>query len=85
MVVWVRRGIASIKDAIFGCCSVAESCPTLCEPMDCSTPGLPVLYYLPEFALTHVHRVSDAIQPSHPLWSPSPPALDLSQHQGLFP
>ena len=67
------------------CCSVAQSCLTLCDPMDCSTPGLPVLYYLPEFALTHVHRVSDAIQPSHPLWSPSPPALDLSQHQGLFP
>ena len=55
-------------------------CPTLCDPMDCSTPGLPVL----EFTQTHVHWVSDAIQPSHPLWSPSPPNFNLSQHQGLF-
>ena len=52
--------------------------------MDCSTPGFPVLHYLPEFAQTHVHWVGDAIQPSHPLSSPSPPALSLSQHQGLF-
>ena len=58
--------------------SVAQSCPTLCDPIDCSTPGFPVLHYLPEFAQTHAHRVSDAIQPSHPLWSPSPPALNLS-------
>ena len=56
----------------------------LCDPMDCSTPGLPVLHYLLELAQIHVHRVSDAIQPSHPLSSPSPPALNLSQHQGLF-
>ena len=64
--------------------SVAQSCPTLCDPMNCSTPGLPVHHQLPEFTLTYVHWVSDAIQPSHPLSSPSPPALNLSQHQGLF-
>ena len=56
----------------------------LCDPMDCSTPGLPVHHQLLELAQTHVHRVGDAIQPSHPLSSPSPPALNLSQHQGLF-
>ena len=61
-----------------------QSCPTLCDPMDCSTPGLPVHHQLPEFTQAHVHRVGDAIQPSHPLSSPSPPALNLSQHQGLF-
>ena len=64
--------------------SVAQSCLTLCDPMDCSTPGLPVYHQHPEFTQTHVHWVSDAIQPSHPLSSPSPPALNLSQHQGLF-
>ena len=64
--------------------SVAQLCPTLCDPMDCSTPGLPVHHQLPEFTQTHVHRVSDAMQPSHPLLSPSPPAFNLSQHQGLF-
>ena len=64
--------------------SVAQSCPTLCDPMDCSTPGLPVHRQLLEFTQTHVHRVSDASQPSHPLSSPSPPAFNLSQHQGLF-
>ena len=63
--------------------SVTQSCPTLCNPMDC-TPGLPVHHQLPEFTQTHVHWVSDAIQPSHPLSSPSPPAFSLSQHQGLF-
>ena len=60
-----------------------QSCPTLCDPMDCSMPGVPVPHYLPELAQTHVHRVSDAIQPSHPL-SPPSPAFHLSQHQGLF-
>ena len=55
--------------------SVAQSCPTLCDPMNRSTPGLPVHHRLPEFTQTHVHRVSDAIQPSHPLSSPSPPTL----------
>ena len=60
------------------------SCPTLCDPMDCSMPGLPVHHQLPEFTPTHVHWVADAIQPAHPLSSPSPPAFHLSQHQGLF-
>ena len=64
--------------------SVAQSCLTLWDPMNCSTPGLPVHHQLPEFTQTHVHRVSDAIQPSHPLSSPSPPAPDPSQHQSLF-
>ena len=64
--------------------SVAQSCPTLCDPMNHSMPGLPVHHQLPEFTETHVHRVSDAIQSSHPLSSPSPPAFNLSQHQGLF-
>ena len=64
--------------------SVAQLCPTLCNPMDCSTPGLPVHHQLPEFTSTHVHWVGDAIQPSHPLSSPSHPTLSLSQHQGLF-
>ena len=64
--------------------SVHQSCPTLCDPMNCSTPGLPVHHHLPEFTQTHVHWVSDAIQPSHPLSSPSPPAFNLSQHQGLL-
>ena len=60
------------------------SCPTLCNPMNHSTPGLPVHHQLPEFTQTHVHRVSDAIQPSHPLSSPSPPAPNPSQHKSLF-
>ena len=63
--------------------SVAQSCPTLCDPTNCSTPGLPVHHQLPEFTQTHVHWVGDPIQPSHSLSSPSPPALILSQHQGL--
>ena len=65
-------------------CSVAQSCPTLCDPMGRSTPGLPVPHQLPELAQTHVHRVGDATQPSRPPSSPSPPALSLSQHQGFF-
>ena len=65
-------------------CSVTKSCLTLWEPMDCSTPGFPVPHYFPEFAQTQVHWVSDAIQPSHPLSPPSPPALNLCQHQSLF-
>ena len=63
---------------------VTQSCLTLCDPMNRSTPGLPVHHQLPEFTQTHVHWVGDAIQPSHPLSSPSPPALNLSLHQGLF-
>ena len=66
-------------------CSVfTQSCPTLCNSMNCSTPGLPVYHQLLEFTQTHVHWVGDAIQPSYALSSPSPPALNLSQHQGLF-
>ena len=64
--------------------SVAQSCPALCDPMDCSTPALPVQHQLPELAQTHVYRVGDAIQQSHPLLCPSPPALNLSQQQGFF-
>ena len=64
--------------------SSVQSCPTLCDPINCSTPGLPVHHQLPEFTQTHVHRVSDTIQPSHPLSSPSPPAPNPSQDQGLF-
>ena len=64
--------------------SVTQSCLTLCDPMNCSTPGLPVHHQLPEFTQTHVHRVGDAIQTSHPLSSPSPPAPNPSQHQSLF-
>ena len=66
-----------------GCCSGSQSCPTLCDPMDCSTPGFPVLHCLPEFAQTHVHWVRDTTEPSHPL-SPSSSALNPSQHQDLF-
>ena len=64
--------------------SVSQSCLTLCNPMNCSMPGLPVHHQLLEITQTHVHRVSDAIQPSHPLSSPSPPAPNPSQHQSLF-
>ena len=63
--------------------SVAQSCPTLCDPMDCSITHFPVRHQHPELAQTHVHRVGDAIQQSYPLSSPSPPAFYLSQHQGL--
>ena len=66
------------------CCSVAQSCSTLCNSMDFSTPGFPVLHYLPEFAQARAYWVSDAIQSSHPLSSPSPPAFNPSQHPGLF-
>ena len=64
--------------------SVAQLCPTLCDPMDCSLPGLPVHHQLPDLTQTHVHWVSDAIQPSHPLSSPSPSAFSLSQQQGHY-
>ena len=64
--------------------SVTQSYPTLCNPMDCSMPGLPVHHQLLGFTQTHVHQVGDVIQPSHPLSSPSPPAFNLFQHQGLF-
>ena len=64
--------------------SIAQSYPTLCDPMNCSTPSFPVHHQLPELAQTHVHQVSDALQPSHPLPFPSPPTSNLSQYQGLF-
>ena len=64
--------------------SIAQSCPTLCNPMECSMPGFPVLHQLLKLAQTHMHQVSDAIQSPHPLLSPSPPAFNLSQHQSLF-
>ena len=94
-----RNGVAimvnkRVWNAVLGCnlltfssvqfSSVAQSCPTLCSPMNLSMPGLPVHHQLPEFTQTHVYRVSDAIQPSHPLSSPSPPTFNLSQHQSLF-
>ena len=68
----------------FCCCSVAKLCLALFNPEDCSMPGFPVLHYHLEFSQTHVHWIGDAIQPSHPLLSPSPPAITLSQHQWLF-
>ena len=77
----------SIKTiSFFSCCScsVAQSCLTLCDPMDCSMPNFPVLHHFPEFVQTHVHWINDANQPSHPLSSPSSLAFSLSQHQGLF-
>ena len=72
-----RQSVSSIS-------SVTQLCPTLCDPMNRSMPGLPVHHQLPEFTQTHGHQVSDAIQPSHPLSSPSPPAPNPSQHQSLF-
>ena len=78
---WIQ---ADFSGAVIQFSSVAQSCPTLCDPTDGSTPGFPVHHQLLELTQTHVHRVSDAIQPSHPLLSPSPPAFNLSQHQSLF-
>ena len=66
------------------CCSVAQSCLSLCDSMECSTPGFPVRHQHPELAQTHVHLVCDAIQASHPWQSPSPPTFNFSQHQDLF-
>jgi len=77
-------GTVSTKHISWWWCSVAKSCPTLCDSMDYGTPGFPVHHHLPEFAQTHVHWVDDAIQSSHPLSSPSLLAFSLSQHQGLF-
>ena len=78
----VKCALESISSVQFS--SVTQSCPTLCDPMNRSTPGLPVHHQLLKFTQTHVHRVRDAIQPSHPLSSPSPPAPNPSQHQKLF-
>ena len=77
------------RDSTFICnkvldTSVTQLSPTLCDPMNRSTPGLPVHHQLPEFTQTHAHRVDDAIQPSHPLLPPAPPAPNPSQHQGIF-
>ena len=77
----IIRGIDIIKDSVI---SVTQSCLTLCDPMDCSKPGFPVHHQLPEATQTQVRWVSDAIQPSHPLSSPSPSTFNLSQHQGLY-
>ena len=75
--------LSPLGSPFFLSCSVAKSCLTLCDSLDCSAPGFPVLHYLPEFAQIHVHWVSDALQPSHPLLPPAPLALSLSKHQGL--
>ena len=75
---------AAMKFSLVQFSSVAQSCPTLCDTMNHSTPGLPVHHQLPEFTQTHIHRVSDAIQPSHPRSSPSPPASNPSQHRSLL-
>ena len=80
----LTRSKKKIHEILINLSSVAQSGPTLCDPMDGSMPGFPVHYQLQELAQTHVHPVSDAIQPSHPLLFPSPPAFNLSQHQGLF-
>ena len=73
-----------VEDTEICCCSVAKSCPAICDPMDCVMPSFLVLHYLQEFAQIHFHWVDDAIQPSHPLLPPSPIALNLSQNQGFF-
>ena len=80
--IWASRKPIHMPSVQFS--SVTQSCLTLFDPTDCSTPGFPVHHQLPEFTQTHVHWVCHAIQPSHPLSSPSPPAFNVSQHQGLF-
>ena len=81
--VWLAQGW-SLTQVSSGFSSVTQSGTTLCDPMDCSMPSLSVHHQLLEFTQTHIHRVGDAIQPSHPLSFPSPPAFNLAQHQGLF-
>ena len=78
---WIDKKVRYIYTRDY---SVTQSCPTLCDPMNRSTPGFPVHHQLPEFTQTHVHWAGDTIQPSHPLSSPSPPAFNPSQHQGLY-
>ena len=90
VLLWVSAKGRKSREALFFVHSrrlqiVVQLCPALWEPMDCNTPGFPILHYLPELAQTRVHWVNDAIQSSHPLSSPCPPALNLSQHQSLFP
>ena len=84
ILLWTGQGGLTLAEHSVQFSSVAQACPTLCDPMDCKTPGLPVYHDLPEFTQTHAHRVGDAIQPSHPLLYPSPPTLNISQHQCLF-
>ena len=84
MLFYIVEFISTVQYSSVHFSSVTQSCPILCDPMDCSMPGFPVHHQLPEPAQTHVHRVGDAIQPSHALLSPSPPAFNLSQHQSLF-
>ena len=81
---WISATLLVIIFSSVQFSSVAQSCLTLCDPMNCGTPGLPVHHQLPEFTQTHVHWVGDAIQQSHPRSSPSPPAPNPSQHQSLF-
>ena len=83
ILLWTDKVRLSLAEHSVQFSSVAQACPTLCDPMDCKTPGLPVYHHLPEFTQTHAHQVGDAIQPSHPLLSP-PPTLNISQHQCLF-
>ena len=80
----IPRGFCKLYGRSIQLSSVTQSCLTLCNPIHCSMPGFPVHHQLSELAQTHVHQVGDAIKPSHPLSSPSPPAFNLSQHQGLF-
>ena len=82
-IVWGSQDRKTDMFCIFPFSSASQSCPILCNPTNCSTPGLPVHRQLPEFTQTHVHSAGDATQPSHPLSCPSP-AFNLSQHQGLF-
>ena len=86
--IWKRETINTVTPLKYflssSVSSVTQSCSTLCDPMDCSMLGFPVHHQLSKLVQTHVHRVSDTIQPSHPLSSPSPPAFNLSQHQGFF-
>ena len=81
---FIMHRLRKMNTTKFKFSSVAQLCPTLWDPIDCSRPGFPVNHQLPELAQTHVHRVGYAIQPSYPLLFPSPPAFNLSQHQGLF-
>ena len=88
-IVWLGKSLyiqisVSVQFSSVQFSSVTQSCLTVCDPMNCSMPGLPVHHKLPEFIQTHAHRVGDDIQPSHPLSSPSPPAPNPSQQQGLF-
>ena len=78
---WIIHLLFKKTHGTSSCCSVIQSCPTFCDPMDCSTPGFSVLLHLLELARTHFHWISDAIQPPHPLSSPSPPVFNLAQHQ----